>query len=337
VDLATTYMGLRLPHPFMPGASPLVSDLDMVKRLEDAGAAAIVMHSLFEEQVRWQQLMGFADGGRSTASRLEALHYTPRQDAFARGPEEYLAHLARIKATVGVPVIGSLNGVTLGGWLDYARAMEQAGADALELNVYALVADPEVDGHLLEDRIVEMVRAVRARVRVPLAVKLAPFYTALAAFARRLSRAGADGLVLFNRFYPPDLDWDAAGLRNPLTPRDSGELPLRLHWLALLSGRVDASLAVTGGVAEATDAVKALLCGAHAVQMVSALLERGPEHLQRVRDDTVAWMSRHGFRSIDDLRGRMSLQDCPDATGYERSGYLLALQSRNAGAPPTKA
>jgi dihydroorotate dehydrogenase (fumarate) len=307
-----------------------VNDLDVVRSLEDAGAAAIVMHSLFEEQIRWQQLLGFvAEGDRATRSKLEALSYAPRPESFTRGPEEYLAHLARIKSAVGVPVIASLNGITLGGWLEYARAIEQAGADALELNVYELPAELDVDSRQLEDRIVEMVRTVRARVRIPLAVKLLPFYTALVPFARRLSRAGVDGLVLFNRFYQPDLDWDRLDLPDPRTPSRSGELTLRLHWLALLSGRVEASLAVTGGVADATDAVKALLCGAHAVQMVSALLEHGPQHLRRVREETEAWMEAHGFASIADLRGRMSLEGCPDAAGYERAGYVLALQQRH--------
>jgi dihydroorotate dehydrogenase (fumarate) len=330
VNLSTTYMGLRLPHPFMAGASPLGNDLDMVKRLEDAGAAAIVLSSLFEEQIRGQQLEGFIGGDRATASKLEALHFAPRKEAFARGPEAYLAHLARIKAAVRVPVIGSLNGTTLGGWLEYARAMEQAGADALELNVYALSADLNADSRTIEDRTVEMVRAVRAHVHIPLAVKLLPFYTALAPFARRLGRAGVDGLVLFNRFYPPDLDWDGGGVTSPLTPAASGELPLRLHWLALLSGRVEPALAVSGGVADGADAVRALLCGAHVVQMVSALMERGPGHLGRVLADTSCWMQAHNFDSIDEMRGRMSLKDCPDACGYERAGYLLALQSRNA-------
>ena len=206
MDLRTTYLGLKLPHPFMPGASPLVNELDMVKRLEDAGAAAIVMHSLFEEQIRREQLRAFMDQDFSGESRLDTLSYTPREDCFARGPEDYLAHLARIKAAVGVPVFGSLNGTTLGGWLEYARAIEQAGADALELNVYALATELDVSGQMVEDRTIEMVRTVRASVHIPLAVKLSPSYTALAHFARRLDHAGVDGLVLFNRFSQPDVD-----------------------------------------------------------------------------------------------------------------------------------
>jgi len=326
MDLSTTYLGLKLPHPFMPGASPLVDDLDVVKRLEDAGAAAIVMHSLFEEQIAREQVAAFLHGETHGESYAEALYYFPRPDAFALGPEEYLRHLARVKEAVDVPVIASLNGTTLGGWLDYGKAMEQAGADAIELNVYSLPTDPEVTGQEIEDRTVDVLRALKQKIRIPVAVKLSPFYTAPVHFARRLDQAGADGLVLFNRFYQPDIDAENLEVSRHLTLSSPAELPLRLRWLAILSGRLRASLAVTGGVHGALDPVKAIMAGAHAVQMVSALLRGGPEYLRHVREETVAWLQEHEYESLGQLRGSMSLESCPNPAVYERANYMLMLQ-----------
>jgi dihydroorotate dehydrogenase (fumarate) len=326
MDLRTTYLGLKLPHPFMPGASPLVDDLDMVKRLEDAGAAAIVMHSLFEEQIVREQVSAFLHTEMHGESFAEALCYFPSPERFALGPEEYLEHVARLKGTVRCPVIASLNGTTLGGWLGYARSIEEAGADALELNLYALPASFEESSQQIEDRSVEMLRELKRSVRIPVAVKLSPFYTALPHFAGRLDAAGADGLVLFNRFYQPDIDPDALEATHRLALSTPSELPLRLRWLAILSGHVKASLAVTGGVHGAVDAVKALMSGAHAVQLVSSLLRAGPEHLKRIREDTVAWMREHEYESIDAMRGCMSFEACPDPAVYERANYMLVLQ-----------
>jgi dihydroorotate dehydrogenase (fumarate) len=330
MDLSTTYLGLTLPHPFMPGASPLVDDLDMVKRLEDAGAAAIVMHSLFEEQITREQLGTFLHTETHGESFAEALCYFPSPDRFALGPEEYLEQLARIKGTVRVPVIASLNGTTRGGWLEYARLMEQAGADALELNVYSLASDFEQTGESIEDRTVDMLSAVKSAVHIPVAVKLSPFYTSLTHFCRRLDEAGADGLVLFNRFFQPDIDpEELVAVRN--LPLSLGwELPLRLRWLAILSGRIRPSLAVTGGVHHALDAVKAVMAGAHAVQMVSALLRNGPEYLRRVRQDFLDWMEEHDYQSLRQMLGCMNLEACPDPAVYERANYMLILQSWNA-------
>lgn len=330
MDLSTTYMGLTLPHPFMPGASPLVDDIDTVKRLEDAGAAAIVMHSLFEEQISREQIATFLHTERHGESFAEALCYFPSPDRFALGPEEYLEHIGRIKAAVEVPVIASLNGTTLGGWLEYARHMEQAGADALELNVYSLATDPGESGQGIEDRTVEMVRAVKAAVRIPVAVKLSPFYTSLAHFARRLDQAGADGLVIFNRFYQPDVDPEILEATRHLYLSSPLELPLRLRWLAILSERVRPSLAVSGGVHGALDAVKAVMTGAHAIQMVSALLRGGPEYLRRVRQETAAWMEEHEYESLAQMRGSMNFMACPDPGVYERANYMLMLQSWRA-------
>jgi dihydroorotate dehydrogenase (fumarate) len=327
MDLSTTYLGLKLPHPFMPGASPLVDDLDKVRRLEDAGASAIVMHSLFEEQITREQLSAFLHTEPHGESFAEALAYFPNPDRFALGPEEYLAQVARIKGTVSVPVIASLNGTTPGGWLRYARSIEQAGADALELNVYAVATDPEEDSRGVELRTLELLRAVKKEVRIPVAVKLSPFYTAFAHFASQLDAAGADGLVLFNRFYQPDIDAENLQAVRELPLSQRGELSLRLRWLAILSSRVKASLAVTGGVHTALDAIKAVMTGAHAVQVVSALLQRGPGYLRELREEMERWMEEREYASLAEMRGSMNLEACPDPAVYERANYMLTLQS----------
>jgi dihydroorotate dehydrogenase (fumarate) len=327
MDLSTSYLGFELSNPLMPGASPLVDDLDTVKRLEDAGAAAIVMHSLFEEQITREQVATFVHTERHGYSFGEALTFFPSPEKFALGPEEYLDQIRRIKGAVRVPVIASLNGSTLGGWLGYARQMEQAGADALELNVYALASDPGEDAVAIEDRTVKMVQAVKGSVKIPVAVKLSPFYTSLAHFARRLDDAGADGLVLFNRFYQPDVDPEGLTVERKLQLSDSSELPLRMRWLAILSGRLRASLAVTGGVHTGLDALKAVMTGAHAVQIVSALLRRGPDHLRVVREELSAWLEEHEYDSLRQAQGSLNLQACPDPAVYERANYMLMLQS----------
>lgn len=327
MNLKTTYLGLTLPHPFMPGASPLVDDLDTVKRLEDAGAAAIVMHSLFEEQIVREQWGTFKATEPHGESFAEALSYFPRREDFTLGPDDYLEHIRRLKGAVRVPVIASLNGTTLGGWLDYARLMQQAGADALELNVYAVSANGDETAETLEGRTVEMLTAVKAAVTIPVALKLSPFYTSFAHFARRVDEAGADGLVVFNRFYQPDLDPEDLRVVRSLALSHPSELPLRLRWLGVLHDRVRASLAASGGVHTYLDALKAIMAGAHAVQIVSALLRHGPEHLRTVQREVVEWMEEKGYESLDELRGSLSLRSCPDPKVYERANYMLILQS----------
>ncbi|MDR7518086.1 MAG: dihydroorotate dehydrogenase-like protein [Armatimonadota bacterium] len=330
MDLSTTYLGLSLPHPLMPGASPLVDDLDTVKRLEDAGAAAIIMHSLFEEQIVQEQLATVHHMEVHAESFPEALSYFPRPSEFALGPEQYLRHLERIKRAVGVPVIASLNGVTTGGWMAYARRMQEAGADAIELNVYYLATDPQEPAAAVEGRTLDILRAVRTTVSIPIAVKLSPFFSSLAHFAAELDAAGADGLVLFNRFYQPEIDIETLDVVPRLELSSSGELLLRLRWLAVLSGRVSASLAVSGGVHSATDAIKAIMAGADAVQMVSALLRHGPGYLRLVRQGLEAWMTEHGYTSLAQMRGSMSLSRCPDPAAFERSNYIRVLQGWRA-------
>ncbi|HLA79733.1 MAG TPA: dihydroorotate dehydrogenase-like protein [Vicinamibacteria bacterium] len=327
MDLKTTYLGLELPHPFMPGASPLVDDLDTVKRLEDAGAAAIVMHSLFEEQIAREQVAAFVHTEQHGESFAEALCYFPSPQKFALGPEEYLEHLGRVKKAVSCPVIASLNGTTLGGWLNYAKFMEQAGADALELNVYALATKPDEDAAAIEGRAIEMLGCLKQEAKIPVAVKLSPFYTSLAHFAKRLDDVGADGLVLFNRFYQPDIDTEELQAAPLLKLSHSSELPLRLRWLAILSGNLRCSLGASGGVHQALDAVKVLMAGAHAVQMVSALLTQGPERLASIRQEVVEWMEKHEYNSLKQMQGSMNLKTCPDPSVFERANYMLILQS----------
>jgi dihydroorotate dehydrogenase (fumarate) len=327
MDLSTTYMGLKLPHPIIPGASPLMHDLDTVRRLEDAGAAALVLHSLFEEQITREQISTFLHSQAHGESFAEALSYFPPPDQFPLGPEEYLEHIGRVKTAVAVPVIASLNGTTKGGWLEYAQVMEQAGADALELNLYMLPLDSEASAQDIEEGELELVRDVKRHLRIPVAVKLSPFYTSFAHMATRLVKAGADALVMFNRFYQPDIDPEGLQVSRALHLSDSNELPLRLRWIAFLSRRVPASLAVTGGVHTPLDAVKAVMAGADAVQMVSALLQNGPEHVRVVRDGLEAWMVEHEYESLAQMHGSMDLQSCPDPHAYERANYMLMLQS----------
>ena len=326
MNLTTRYLGLALPHPLIPGASPLADHLDSVRRLEDAGAAAIVLRSLFEEQIVREQ-MAAMEAETHEQSFAEALTFFPTPNTFAFGPDEYLEHLRRVKVAVSVPVIASLNGTTPGGWLDYARLMEQSGADALELNLYRLGFDVNLSGQAVEREAVEVVKEVAESVKIPLAVKLSPFYSSLAQFAAQLEQAGAKGLVLFNRFYQPDIDPETLELNRSLHLSDARELPLRLRWLGALSGQTRGSLAVSGGVHHGRDAIKAVMAGAHAVQMVSALLQHGPEYLKTMKREMEEWMHDFEWESLDAMRGNMSLQRCPDPTAYERANYVQMLQS----------
>ena len=327
MDLSTTYLGFELPHPLMPGASPLVDDLDTVRRLEDAGAAAIVLHSLFEEQIEAEQLALYGSTERHSHSSPEAQSYFPGEDAFAVGPDDYLEQIRRVQAAVDVPVIASLNGVSLGGWLKYAGLMQEAGADALELNVHALATNPDESAAAIEERTLDMVRAVRDVVRIPLAIKLSPFYTSIAHFAERLDDTGLEGMILFNRFYQPGIDVEELEVRRELHLSTSEELPLRIRWLAILAPRLRASLAVTGGVHTVTDVVQAIMAGAHAVQVVSALLRHGSERLAELRRELTAWLEEHEYESLAQMRGSMNLRNCPDPQAYERANYMLMLQS----------
>lgn len=327
VDLSTTYLGLKLEHPILPGASPLVDDADSVRRLEDAGASAIVLHSLFEEQITQEEVGTIHHMEMHDDSFAEALSYFPTHERFRFGPDEYLELVSRIRLAVSVPVIASLNGTTRGGWLRYARLIEEAGAHALELNVYDVEADPRIGAAEIEDNIVAMLEDVKGTLKIPVAVKLSSFFTSVAHLAARLDAAGADGLILFNRFYQPDIDIEELEIRHSLQLSSSTELLPRLRWVAALTGRLGCSLAVTGGVHTATDAVKAGMAGANAIQVVSALLRHGPEHLRTLVDGFREWMIAHEYASFEQMRGNMSLDRCPDPRAYERANYVKTLLS----------
>ena len=328
VDLKTRYLGFELENPLVVSASPLGGHLDTLEQLEAAGAAAVVLPSLFEEQIEHDDLSMHWTFEAGAGSHAEATSsYLPELGAYATGPGDYLEHVAAAKATLSIPVIASLNGSSPGGWIRYARLIEEAGADALELNLYAIETDPDTNALAVEQRLLELVGAVRASIDIPLAVKVGPYFTAFAHTARELVAAGADGLVLFNRLVQPDLD--PAGLRiGPsvqLSTRDELRLPLR--WTAILKGRIDASLATTGGVHEPIDVIKALLAGADVTMLASALLRNGPTWLTRLTIGMSVWLEEHEYASVEQMKGSMSQISCPDPAAFERASYMHALTS----------
>jgi dihydroorotate dehydrogenase (fumarate) len=327
IDLRTQYLGLTLPHPVMPGASPLSDDIDGIRRLEDAGAAAIVLRSLFEEQIALEEMSEVAHLETHNESFAEATTYFPSRHAFTLGPDKYLELIRRAKAAVRIPVIASLNGTTPRGWTRYGGLMQDAGADAIELNFYRIATTADTTSAQIEQQLIDTVRQVKGSLRIPIAVKLSPFFTALAHVAQELDASGADGIVLFNRFYQPDIDPVELAAVRTLHLSDPSELLLRLHWMAILSGRVKASLAVTGGVHTALDVIKSTMAGAHVTQMVSALLRRGPEHLALVLNDLQTWLEEHEWNSLAEMRGNLNLFRVPDPDAYERANYMLMLQS----------
>jgi dihydroorotate dehydrogenase (fumarate) len=326
MNLATTYMGFELPHPLVPGSSPLADNLDTVRRLEDAGAPMIILRSLFEEQLAHEGINVDLADDTSAATKVETLSYLPEAKDYVVQPEGYLELLRRTKAAVSVPVLGSLNGTSDWGWLRYARLMEEAGADGLELNLYEVATELDATGQEVEVQQLEVLRAVKEAVKIPVAVKLSPFYSSIPNFAHLLSESGADALVLFNRFYEPDVNVDRRELL-PVNLPSPSELLLRLRWTGILSGRVNASLAVTGGVRTAVDVVKAMLVGAHVTQMVSALLQDGPAYLTQVLQDLERWLEEHKVDSLRDIQGTLSLSNCSEASPYLRANYLRQLQN----------
>ena len=327
MDLSSTYLGLPLAHPFIMGASPLTCTLDSVRRLEDGGAAALVLHSLFEEQItmaRHGQIHHMDPLDTQFSAALEAF---PGPDRFALRPEAYLEHVRRAKAAVAIPVIASLNGMTAESWLTFAQTIEQAGADALELNIYEVVADPSQGAMAIESQIRDIVAELKKRLTIPVAVKLSPYFTAFANIAQALDRAGADGLVLFNRFFEPDFDIQSMAVVPRLELSTSADLALRLQWTALLRGRIRASIGVTGGVVSPSDGVKALLAGADAVQMVSAILRHGPTYFTVMREGLVQWMAAKSVATLADVRGRLSVGRATRPAFFERGQYIRTLHS----------
>jgi dihydroorotate dehydrogenase (fumarate) len=326
-DLATSYLGLTLKNPLVASASPLCEDIGNIRRMEDAGAAAVVLTSLFEEQITLEShdLHRYLTHG--TESFAEALTYFPDMTDYNLGPEGYLDHLRRAKAAVDIPIIGSLNGVSTGGWIGYAQKIEQAGADALELNLYFIPTDPEMTGAEVEQVYCDLVRDVKASLRIPVAVKLGHAFSAIANMARRLDQMGANALVFFNRFYQPDFDLENLEAVPHLTLSRSYELLLRLHWVAILYGHLRADLAVTGGVHTAQDVLKAMMAGARVAMTTSALLKHGIEHLATVRRDLVAWMEEHEYESVRQMQGSMSYRSVAEPAAFERANYLRVLRS----------
>jgi len=330
VDLSTSYMGLRLRHPFMAGASPLSAHLDGVRRLEDAGTAAIVLHSLFEEQITEAQSGRIRGIDASDDPQFaEQIAGFPSSRDYPLNPNEYLEHIRKVKQAVRVPVIASLNGTTAEAWLQFSHLIEQAGADGLEVNLYEVVADLSVPGIAVETQIIDAVVELKQTLRIPVAVKLSPFFSAFGNVASRLDQAGADALVMFNRFYQPDIDTRKMIAKPTIELSKSAELLLRLRWLAILHGRLRPSLVATGGVETWNDGVKAILAGAHAVQMVSALLCHGPRYLETMVEKLVSWMEWSKIPSVEAMRGRVSLKTAADPSGFERANYIHALHSWN--------
>jgi len=324
-DLRTSYLGMTLSNPIVPSASTLSSRIDTLKRLQDAGASAIVMQSLFEEQIEHeeQQVHHMLETGAQ--SNPESLTHFPELEDYNTGPDEYLRHLEACKNELAIPVIGSLNGASEGGWVRYAKLIQDAGADALELNVYFVATDPDESGWQVERRYIDLVSAVRDSVTIPLAVKIGPFFSSMANMALQLVEAGADGLVLFNRFLQPDIDLETLEVDPTLHLSTSEELRLPLRWMAILRGRVDCSLAATTGVHTGEDAVKLLLAGADVTMMASALFRHGPEHLATVLGDVRTWLEEHEYESVEQLKGSVSQANVADPAAFARSNYMKML------------
>jgi dihydroorotate dehydrogenase (fumarate) len=327
IDITTTYLGLALKSPIVASASPLCESVANIRKLEDNGVAAVVLPSLFEEQLALESEAVDEDLSRGADSFSESLNFFPDLTTYNLGPDGYLDLIRRAKQSVAIPVIASLNGVSPGGWIRYARLMEQAGADAIELNIYSIVTDPQLDSSEVEERYCELVRQVKAGVGVPIAVKLSHSFSALANMGKRLEDAGADGLVLFNRFYQPDFDIEYLEVEPNLTLSRPEELLLRLHWVAILFGRVGADLGITGGVHGASDVLKSMMAGANVAMMTSALLQNGIGHASVVLKEMTRWMEEHEYESIRQMRGSMSQRSVSNPAAFERGNYMRVLSS----------
>ena len=333
MKLTTTYLGLKLRTPLVPSASPLSENIDNIKRMEDAGASAIVFHSLFEEQLRrdHHELQFYLE--QNTAVSAEASTYFPEPPTFKVGPDAYAENIARAKAAVNIPIIGSLNGATFGGWLKYAQAIEQAGADALELNIYSIPTDPDLSAEDIEQNYLAILASLKGQLKIPVAVKLSPYFTNLAQFARRLDRAGANALVLFNRFYQPDIELETLEISPNVLLSSPMAMRLPMRWIALLHGRLGANLAATSGIHRATDALKMLMAGADVTMLCSVLLRRGIDHIRVIEREMLQWMEEHQYESVEQLKGSMSQEHCPDASAFERAQYMRALSTYPSPAP----
>jgi dihydroorotate dehydrogenase (fumarate) len=327
IDLGTSYMGLKLKNPIVASASPLCDSVDKICLLEEHGIAAVVLPSLFEEQLILESESVDADLSRGAEAFPESPSFLPDLMDYNLGPDGYLELIRKAKESVSVPVIGSLNGVSPGGWVRYARDMQQAGADAIELNIYSLVTDPSRTASQVESDYCDLVRTMRETLTIPIAVKISHFFSAVANFASRVDTSGANALVLFNRFYQPDLDIEQLEVVPSLTLSHPSELLLRLHWIAIIHGHIGADMAVTGGVHSAQDVLKSVMAGARVAMMTSALLQNGVEHLDTVRAGIIRWMEEHEYESINQMCGSMSQKNVPDPAAYERANYMRVLSS----------
>jgi dihydroorotate dehydrogenase (fumarate) len=327
VDLSTTYLGLQLKNPLVASASPLSRQLDAVRRLEDAGVSAVVMYSLFEEQILHDSRSLDYFLNRGTEQFAEALSYFPKMETYNIGPDKYLDLIRKLKSSVHIPIIGSLNGISSGGWIDYGRKIQEAGADALELNIYFLPTDANMTSQELEQAYIDLVADMRKQVRIPLAVKLSPYFSALPNFAKKLVTAGADGLVLFNRFYQPDLDIETLEVVPNLVLSTSEEMRLPLRWIAILYRRIQADLALTSGVHTPIDLVKALMAGASVVQTASALLKHGEKYAVELVSGLHTWLETYEYVSVKQMIGSMSQQAVAEPAVFERANYMKTLQA----------
>jgi dihydroorotate dehydrogenase (fumarate) len=326
IDLSTAYLGLKLRTPLVASASPLSQQIDNIHRLEDAGASAVVLFSLFEEQLRQEQLELEHHLTIGTDSFAEAVSFFPRPDEFRTGPEGYLKHIDRAKKGVSIPIIASLNASSLGGWTEYARQIEQAGADALECNIYSVAADPEVSSSDVEQRYLDILAAVKSVVRIPVAVKVSPFFSNMANMAKRLDETGANGLVLFNRFYQPDIDLEELEITPKVLLSTPDALRLPLTWIGILYGRTRASLAATSGVHDHEDVIKLLMAGADVTMLCSTLFHNGIDHIQEIERKLLEWMREHEYESVQQMKGSMSQRRCPDPSAFERAQYMKAVK-----------
>lgn len=329
MDLTTTYLGLKLRSPLVPSASPLSVDIDNICLMEDAGAGAVVMHSLFEEQLRLELYELHHHLNYGTESFPEALTYFPDVSTFSVGPEEYLNHIRQAKERINIPLIASLNGSTVGGWTSYARQIEQAGADALELNIYYVPTDPDLSCEEVEQTYIDILRAVKAAITIPVAVKISPYFTNLAAMAKRLDSAGANGLVLFNRFYQPDINLETLEVEPHVLLSTPQAMRLPLRWIAILYGRLQADLAATSGICYGQDVIKMLMVGANVTMLCSVLLRHGINYITYIEQEVREWMEKHEYESVRQMQGSMSQKNCPNPSAFERAQYMRSLQTYN--------
>lgn len=325
MNLKTTYLGLKLRTPLVVSASPLSESIENIKGMEQAGASAVVLYSLFEEQIRYELYEMHWHMQQGTESYPEALSYFPDPHELTIGPETYLRHIANAKAAVGIPIIASLNGSTLGGWAEFAKRIEQAGADALELNLYHVPTDMKLSGARLEHQYLEVLKAVKAEVTIPVAVKLSPFFTNFANMAKRFVESGANGLVLFNRFYQPDIELESLEVVPNVMFSTPMAMRLPMRWIAILYDGLGCSLAATSGIHRGTDALKMLMAGADATMLCSVLMRHGIEHLRVIEEEMVSWMREHEYQSIEQLKGSLSHKNCPDPSAFERAQYMRAV------------